>query len=189
VILYFTKIRVDANIHSTETCAGVAACYLIHYLLDGFTSHNKLVLEALRTRTFYIVPRVNPDGVEAALANRPTYLRSSVRKWPWPEGMHKWPGLQVEDIDGDGRVLCMRILDSNGAWVEHPKDSRVMIPVDHTDSPFQATEFNGDIRRYRILTEGFIDNFDGFTIPTPRKSAGLDLNRLFYINMILIIIF
>ena len=55
-----------ANIHSTETTAGVAAFYLIHYLLNGHKSNDPLIVEALRTRTFYIVPRVNPDGVEVS---------------------------------------------------------------------------------------------------------------------------
>jgi len=79
---------VDANIHSTETTAGVAACYLIHYLITGFAESKPEIVEALRTRTIYVVPRVNPDGVEAALQDRPTYLRSSVRMWPWKG--HTW---------------------------------------------------------------------------------------------------
>jgi murein tripeptide amidase MpaA len=55
---------VDANIHSVEVTAGIAACYLIHYLVDGYTRNDAQITNALRTRTFYIVPRVNPDGVE-----------------------------------------------------------------------------------------------------------------------------
>jgi murein tripeptide amidase MpaA len=53
-----------ANIHATETTAGVAACYIIQHLVDGHTNKAPIITEALRTRTFYIVPRVNPDGVE-----------------------------------------------------------------------------------------------------------------------------
>jgi murein tripeptide amidase MpaA len=34
------------------------------------------------TRAFYIVPRLNPDGVELALADRPKFVRSSVRPYP-----------------------------------------------------------------------------------------------------------
>ncbi len=33
--------------------------------------------------------------------------------------------------------------------------------------------------RYRLLVEGLIDNYDGFTIPVPADTAGLDLNRNF----------
>ena len=54
---------VDANIHAIEVTGGVAALHLIHHLVSGFGS-DPTVTEALRTRTFYVAPRVNPDGVE-----------------------------------------------------------------------------------------------------------------------------
>ncbi len=63
--------------------------------------------------------------------------------------------------------------DPNGAWVPHPNDDRVMIPYDHDANT------NPEATRYRILSEGFIEHYDGFTIPTPRKPASLDLNRNF----------
>ena len=161
---------IDANIHATEVTGGVAALYLLHHLVEGFTTGDERVVEALRTRTFYVVPRVNPDGVEAALSDSPSYHRSSVRPWPW-QG-HRWPGIQMGDVDGDGRVLTMRIPDPNGAWVEHPDDGRVMVPV--------AVDGTTDGRtRYRLLNEGDLADFDGFTIPTPRDPKGLDLNRNF----------
>ena len=71
----------------------------------------------------------------------------------------------------------MRVLDPHGAWVEHPDDSRVMIPVDHDKSPLHSS--GKIVPRYRLLEEGLIENYDGFTIPTPRNPSGLDLNRNF----------
>jgi murein tripeptide amidase MpaA len=72
---------IDAQIHSVELTAGVAALYILHYLLTNFDK-DVHVTEALKKRVFYIVPRVNPDGVEAALQDSPQFHRSSVRKWP-----------------------------------------------------------------------------------------------------------
>lgn len=161
---------IDANIHATEVTGGVAALFVLHYLASEFGRDDQ-VTEALRTRTFYVVPRVNPDGVEDALADRPLYHRSSVRPWPWRDG-HVWPGLKLQDIDGDGSVRTMRIVDPDGAWVEHEHEPRVMIPVGPLGAPPGK-------QRYRLLDEGLIENFDGFTIPTPRDPAGLDLNRNF----------
>ncbi len=161
---------IDANIHATEVTGGVAALFVLHYLATEFGRDDN-VTEALRTRTFYVVPRVNPDGVEDALADRPLYHRSSVRPWPWRDG-HVWPGLSMQDIDGDGSVRTMRIADPNGAWVEHEHEPRVMVPVGPLGPPKGK-------QRYRLLDEGLIENFDGFTIPTPRDPAGLDLNRNF----------
>jgi len=161
---------VDANIHAVEVTGGVAALHLIDHLVRGHRAGDSRVATALARRTFYVVPRVNPDGVEAALADRPSFHRSSVRSWPFTDG-HRWPGLHPEDIDGDGRIRTMRIRDDHGAWVEHPDDARVMTPVPldgETDRP-----------RYRLLTEGRIVDHDGFTVPTPRDPSGLDLNRNF----------
>ena len=160
---------VDANIHAVEVTGGVAALFLVHRLVTG--GDDPLVAEALRTRTFYIAPRVNPDGVEAALSDRPVYHRSSVRSWPWTDG-HRWPGHHLEDIDGNGRILTMRIPDPDGAWTAHPDDDRVMVPV-----PPEGVA--PGTRRYRLLSEGRVHDYDGFTIPTPHDPSGLDLNRNF----------
>jgi hypothetical protein len=162
---------VDASIHAEELTATVAACWLLQHLVDGQAAGDPVVTEALRTRTFYVVPRVNPDGAEWALADRPRFRRSSVRPWPWPDA-HRWPGAHVEDIDGDGRVLQMRIPDPNGAWTPHPEDARLMIPVP-LDGASAVTP------RYRMIDEGTIVDFDGFTIPTPRPPESLDMNRNF----------
>ena len=162
---------VDANIHSVEVTGSVAALHLIDRLVSGFAAGDATVVEALRTRTFYVVPRVNPDGAEAALADSPRYRRSSMRPWPWAD-RHRWQGLETHDIDDNGRVLTMRIKDAHGAWVEHPQQPLLMIPVDHALAPAGA-------QRYRLLTEGTITDYDGFTIPTPRSPEGLDMNRNF----------
>src|SRR3954447_16193153 len=70
---------VDANIHATEVTGGAAALHLLHHLVTAEDRGDDKTLIALRTRTFYVVPRVNPDGVDAALADSPTYRRSSMR--------------------------------------------------------------------------------------------------------------
>ena len=163
---------VDANIHSVEVAGGAAALHLLHFLATASERGDATTAHALRRCTFYVVPRVNPDGVEAALADSPTYRRSSMRPWPSVD-RHQWPGLVVRDIDGDGRVLTMRIVDENGAWVPHPQDDRVMVPV-----PIDGVVADGVIR-YRMLAEGSIEHYDGFTVDRPRSPEALDLNRNF----------
>ena len=161
---------VDANIHATELTGGVAALALLAHLTNGF-GVDPLVTEALRTRTFYVAPRVNPDGVEAALADRPRLRRSSMRPWPWADG-HQPAGLVVEDVDGDGRIRTMRIADPHGAWVAHPDEPRLLVPRPVAWVP-------GSGPSYRLLSEGSVTGHDGFTVPTPRPPEGLDLNRNF----------
>ena len=162
---------VDASIHAVELTATVAACRLLQRLVDGYRDGDDTITRALQTRTFYVVPRVNPDGAEWALADRPRFRRSSVRPWPLTDA-HRWPGLHVEDVDGDGRILQMRLPDLDGPWMPHPDDARLMIPVPVTGAP-------AGVARYRILDEGTVTDFDGFTIPATRPPEGLDLNRNF----------
>lgn len=157
---------VDASIHATELTASVAACRLIDRLVN---SDEDLIRHALATRTFYVVPRVNPDGSEMALADSPRFLRSSTKHWPRTDPQ---PGLERVDVDGNGRLLQMRVPDSHGAWTTHPDDARLLVPV-------PPDGHVGDRPRYRLLNEGTIRDFDGWTVPTPRAVEGLDLNRNF----------
>jgi hypothetical protein len=159
---------VDANIHAIELTGSVAALNLIDVLLGGHGTDERLT-RALRTRTFYIVPRVNPDGAEWAMADDPKYVRSSTRPWPWRDG-YTPPGLREHDVDGDGRVLQMRVPDPDGAWRPHADEPRVMVPRQPDDGPEQGPF-------YRLLAEGTIDEHDGFTIPYLGVAEGLDLNR------------
>jgi len=158
---------VEANIHSMEWTGSTAALHLIHRLLTGHGSDER-VTRALDTRVFYVIPRLNPDGAERGLKER-RFIRSSVRPYPREE---QDDGLRVEDLDGDGRVLDMRIEDPNGAWKRHPEEPRLLVrrnPIDGPeDGPF-----------YRLLPEGRIENYDGVTIKIPPPLEGLDLNRNF----------
>ena len=148
-----------------------AALHLIDKLLRGYGSDPK-VTRCLDTRAFYVVPRLNPDGAELALADSPRFVRSSVRPYP---RLDEQDGLYEEDIDGDGRILMMRLEDANGAWKQHPEEPRLMVPRDPDEGPDDG-EF------YRVLWEGMIRNYDGVTIKIAPPLEGLDLNRNFPIE-------
>ena len=156
----------EANIHSVEVTGCTAALHLLERLVSAYGSDEK-VTRALDTRTFYVIPRLNPDGAELALSERPRYVRSSVRKYPLPE---REDGLQGEDVDGDGRILTMRVPDPNGNWKPHPDEPAVMVRR-------EPDEEGGTY--YRLLPEGTIQNYDGVTIQLPPPLESLDLNRNF----------
>jgi murein tripeptide amidase MpaA len=159
---------VDGNIHATEVTASAAALYLIQTLVTQYKKDENIT-RAMDTRAFYIVPRVNPDGAEWALADKPKLIRSSTRPYPFDEDPSD--GLvQGEDVDGDGRVLQMRMLDLNGAWKAHPRDPRLMVRR-------EPTETGG--KYYRILPEGILKNYDGVMIRVRPPKQDLDLNRNF----------
>jgi murein tripeptide amidase MpaA len=159
---------VDGNLHASELAGSTAALYLIQYLVSRY-GKDRTVTECLDTRAIYIVPRVNPDGAEWAMAERPKIIRSSTRPYPYDE--EPVEGLiGNEDIDGDGRILTMRIPDPNGAWKAHPQEPRLMIRRD-------PVEWGGTY--YRLLPEGLLKNYDGITIQVRTGKEGLDLNRNF----------
>jgi len=159
---------VDGNIHASEVTASAAALYLIQSLVAKYKTDEK-TKRAMDTRAFYIVPRVNPDGAEWALADKPKIVRSSTREYPFTDD--PLDGLVWgEDLDGDGKILQMRIPDPSGAWKVHPDDPRLMIRRD-------PIETGG--KYYRILPEGLLKNYDGATINIRSPKQGLDLNRNF----------
>lgn len=161
---------VDGNIHATEISPSNACLYLINRLVTQYGSAAD-VTRCLDTRAFYVCPRVNPDGAELALADRPRFIRSSTRPYPYDE--EPIGGLEVEDIDGDGRILMMRVPDSNGTWKVCPEEPRLLVRRD-------PTEVGGQY--YRLLPEGRIENYDGALIPLRPQKERLDLNRNFPIN-------
>lgn len=161
-------IWVDGNIHATELTASAAALYLIHTLATQYKK-DETITRALDSRAFYIVPRVNPDGAEWAMADKPKFIRSSTRPYPFNED--PFDGIITgEDMDGDGRILQMRIPDPNGTWKAHPNEPRLMVRRD-------PIERGG--KYYRIITEGELRNYDGVTIQVRKPKESLDLNRNF----------
>ncbi len=158
---------VDGNIHASEVSPSSACLYFIQQLVAGY-GQESAITQVLDTRAYYICPRINPDGAEWALADVPKIIRSSTRPYPYDE--EPIEGLRQEDVDGDGRMLLMRIPDPNGGWKVSPDEPRLMVR--------RAPDETGG-HYYRILPEGRIDNYDGITIRMQRKKEGLDLNRNF----------
>jgi murein tripeptide amidase MpaA len=158
---------VDANIHASEVAGSQACLYLIDKLVKEY-GKNVDITRCLDTRVMYICPRINPDGAEWALADTPRIIRSSTR--PYPHDEEHIEGLDIGDVDGDGRILSMRIKDPNGPWKQHPKEPRLMIPRD-------PTEAGG--KYYRMLPEGTLTNYDGLTVKVNKDKQGIDLNRNF----------
>lgn len=160
-------IWIDGNIHASEVTASMAIVHLVDQLTSSFGTDADIT-RALDTRTFYLVPRLNPDGAELAGAELPSFVRGSVHPWPISEQLD---GLVHEDIDRDGRILQMRVVDPNGAWKSYRNDPRLLIA--------REPDEDGDGPYYRLLGEGGIQNYDGVQVPTAPFQAGIDPNRQF----------
>ncbi len=157
----------DGNIHASEVSASTAILYLLNTLCTKY-GKDETVTRALQTRAFYLVPRVNPDGAEWALADQPRIIRSSTRPYPYDED--DVYGIERQDIDGDGRILSLRIKDPNGPWKISATEPRLL-------ERREPIETGGTY--YRVLPEGLFHNFDGLTMRSYRRKQGLDMNRNF----------
>ncbi len=162
---------VDANIHAAELTACTTVLYYLNWLTAGYGQpgeQGRAITQLLDTRVLYLCPRLNPDGAELALAERPRHIRSSTRHYPFDES--PVDGLSVEDVDADGRVLMMRIPDPHGSYKKSALDPRLMVAR-------EPGEFGGEY--YRVLPEGTLINYDGLTVKVNPDIEGLDLNRNF----------
>jgi hypothetical protein len=160
-------VWIDGNIHASEVTASMAVVHLVDQLTRGF-GHDPQVTRALDTRTFYLVPRVNPDGAELARGELPFIVRGSVHPWPYTE---QQDGLVASDVDKDGRILQMRVQDPNGTWKAYANDPRLLVA--------REPDEDGDGPYYRLLAEGTIQNYDGVRVPSAPLRAGIDPNRQF----------
>ncbi len=157
---------IDANLHATEITGTTLALFIAFHLLTGYGVDDQITRQ-LDQSVFYILPRANPDGAEWAMAPNPKYVRSGVRPYPWSE---KDEGLFAQDINGDGKILQMRLPDPNGDWKISSFDPRLMQK--------RAPEEHGGTY-YRLLTEGLLEDYDGYLIKMARPIEGLDFNRNF----------
>ncbi|MBV9791747.1 MAG: carboxypeptidase, partial [Chloroflexi bacterium] len=151
---------VDGNIHATEVTGSTAALHVIHRLLDDYAS-DATVRHLVDEQVVYVLPRFNPDGAEYALTT-PYPIRSSKRMYPFEEPQD---GLYPEDVDGDGKILQMRIPDPAGEWRISEQDPRLMVRR-------RPHEIEGTF--YRIFSEGKLRNWDGVNIKLAPAAYGLD---------------
>jgi murein tripeptide amidase MpaA len=157
----------DGNIHATELATSITAMYFLNKMLTRY-GKDPQITRIIDEQVVYLAPRLNPDGAALALAeSKPLYLRSGTRNYPVE---YKRDGLHMQDIDGDGRILQMRVPDPTGDWKVSEKDPRLMVKRN-------PDEEGGTY--YRIFPEGLIENYDGHTILMAPSLQGLDFNRNF----------
>jgi len=169
-------IWIDGNTHAGEVMGSMICLKTIWYLLNNYVL-DQTIARLLNDVAFYIVPRVDPDGAEFFLKT-PYYVlvgdnETGGGRW-YPLSKEKWTssesGLYMEDINGDGFIVSMRIKDSNGEWKISEKDSRIMVKrePDENEGVF-----------YRIYPEGLILNYnedEEIKMAPPRWSLNFNRN-------------
>ncbi|MBK9259669.1 MAG: peptidase M14 [Polyangiaceae bacterium] len=168
-------VWVDGNMHAVELAGSSVALAIAEDALRNlvladdplhdFPPHMRELLR--RDVTFYVLPRMCPDGAEHALG-KAGYVRSNPRDERMGRGEPFW---RMVDVDGDGIALSMRREDPAGDFVASAEVPNLMLPRRVEDAgPF-----------YTIYPEGTIEHWDGFTIPAPDylSDNAIDMNRNF----------
>jgi len=146
---------IHGNIHAGELASTHAALYTARRLL---VDHPRSDL--LKRVTFYIVPRLNPDGAEFVVTTSERVRSRTDRTELEPNTLYQ------EDVDGDGLILSMRQEHPDGPFVADPEDPRLLIRRRaNSQGPF-----------YRVLPEGRIHTWDG-TDRIRSEGRNFDWNR------------
>jgi hypothetical protein len=159
-------LLICGNLEGDHVIGSEVALGIAGFLVDGYGEDEK-VTKALDSRTFYILPRLNPDGAELffedLLYEHQGNLKPRDEDYDWlldEDG--------PEDLNGDGMITLMRVKDKEGDWFIDEKDPRIMkkkesgTPVD---------------KLYKIYPEG-IDN-DGDELYNEDGPGGFNINRNF----------
>ncbi len=152
----------EGNIHAGEVTGSMSVMLLLDTLLSN--TDDEEIAKLLEKNTFYMLPRVSPDGSEHYLTT-PESLRSSKRPYPFTQEM---PGLQPRDLDGDGAIRTMRVKTPYGMWKKSEKDDRLM-------TKRLPDDVDGDF--YDLYTEGEIIDYDGISIKPAPARYSYDFNR------------
>ncbi len=134
---------VQANIHAKEVAGTNSSLTLIWDLLAN-TPEDIDTHALLREVTFYIIPRINPDGAEFALTGGEIRSRR--------EDLREPNCIYQADVDGDGAIVDMRVERPDGGWKASPDDPRIMIAREPGDR-------EGTF--YAVYTEGLVHDPDG----------------------------
>jgi len=159
-------LLICGNLEGDHVIGSEIAMGIAEFLVEGYGKDEK-VTKAIDTRTFYIIPRLNPDGAELffddLLYEHPGNLKPRDEDYDW---LTDEDG--PEDLNGDGMITLMRVKDKEGDWAIDEKDPRLMkkkeaaTPVDNL---------------YKIYPEG-IDN-DGDELYNEDGPGGFNINRNF----------
>jgi len=159
---------IDGCMHSSETAGGEISLHTIQTLVSGY-GHDPFITRILDENTFYIMPKLNPDGSDFAIT-RPGDMRSVVRPFD-DDGDGRLDEDPAEDLNGDGYITMMRIRDDNGPLRSSPQDPRLMIPAGRGMEP---GEWEGE---WRVFPEGVDNDQDGRI--NEDGIGGIDINRNF----------
>jgi cyclophilin family peptidyl-prolyl cis-trans isomerase len=136
------------QIHAGEVIASMSCNYTIWWLLDRY-GQDPEATRLVDGLAWYIVPRLDVDGAEAYLTEKP----AGVDPHPVDDDKDgKFDEDPEEDLDKDGLILEMRRKDPKGTMKISDKDPRIMVR--------KAPDETGGVY-YTVTSEGIDNDGDG----------------------------
>jgi len=159
-------LLICGNLEGDHVVGSEVALGIIEQLITGY-GEDAEITRILNKRTFYIIPRLNPDGAELFF-KKPLHeysgnLRPRDDDYDW-EIDEDGP----EDLNSDGLITLMRVKDKAGDWYIDSKDPRLMRKKEK-NTPLDSL--------YQLYPEG-IDN-DGDGLYNEDGVGGFNINRNF----------
>ena len=105
----------------------------------------------LNKQTFYVFPNMSPDATEQYFAKVKSERSGNATKTD-DDRDGKINEDDFDDLDGNGKITMMRVLDLTGKYKLNPDDPRTLILADAS---------KGETGKYKLLTEGIDNDKDG----------------------------
>jgi hypothetical protein len=169
-------VWMDGLIHADEWSSTMVCLATAERLLDGLINNEKEILNLLSRSTYYILPVISPDGLDAA--HEGEFLRSVPRKYGADRNLRYWKPV---DMDKDRKIRQMRWVSRFGAWKRSKKYPDLLLPRAPTD-------VDGEF--FHLMIEGIYAGNNGATIDRDACLTGVywgpqhDLNRNWPANWI-----
>jgi len=159
-------LLICGNLEGDHVIGSEVALGIARHLAENYAKDDQ-VKKVLDQRTFYIIPRLNPDGAELffkkVLHEQSANLKPRDEDFDWIKDEDP-----PEDLNNDGLITMMRVKDKEGGWTVDEKDPRLMKKKE------DGTPLD---KLYKLYPEG-IDN-DGDGNYNEDGIGGFNINRNF----------
>jgi hypothetical protein len=121
----------------------------VEKLLAALTTDS--IKNLLNKQTFYVFPNMSPDATEQYFAKTKSERSGNANKTD-DDRDGKFDEDDADDLDGNGKITMMRVLDPTGKYKLNTDDSRSLLLADAT---------KGETGKYILLPEGIDNDKDG----------------------------
>ncbi|MDZ7386762.1 MAG: M14 family metallopeptidase [candidate division KSB1 bacterium] len=142
-------VLIVANLEGSHFIGTEMTLYTVHYLAGNYRANDTL-RALLDSRTFYLLPCLNPDGMQALFAG-PVWARTT-NATPWDDDFDDVADEDgPEDLNGDGMITLMRVRAPDGDYLPDPKAPRLLK---------LAERAKGERGMYKCYPEGLDNDAD-----------------------------